>query len=340
MRSTISRTAFVLTAVFGIILTTVYAERMEIKDFESRKILYRFNEEVVLEGTEYQKTGRPKGPESVLVRLKVKAKPDMPRSQPAGEFKPIVDPEDPDYEWISQYKVSPEDANKIWDNIKWWMLTESQLKSAISNAQRVVEAQKIWQEEFPGIHPGDLQGAVRSVDPSFYGYGFWSWTENYMWQVPPFLLRLEGEILEERRQKLVEMAKAGEGKAIELLATDAREAIGEEIWTGFPKLIVKKSGSQVNWYSSRGDIEYKGYLETEPLEDKRNKELPSYRAYIEDKNGEKIEVATATVDETRRGNCPYYRVHFRGVKILEFPGGYYQPGSLKWEEISFEKKQA
>ncbi len=75
MRSTISRTAFVLTAVFGIILTTVYAERMEIKDFESRKILYRFNEEVVLEGTLYNPTGKEK-----LVSAEVSVRKGMDRS--------------------------------------------------------------------------------------------------------------------------------------------------------------------------------------------------------------------------------------------------------------------
>lgn len=106
----------------------------------------------------------------------------------------------------SKYHVSLENAERLWRYSRWFELEDKEIYQAWDDAQEILEAQKIWQEEMPGVPVGDLQAALEflGLDPRDVTF---KWVNQVFWYVPPFFAQSEEDMVAECKRLRQETAE-------------------------------------------------------------------------------------------------------------------------------------
>ncbi len=288
------------------------------------------SDQVMLAGTEPY-TG------NVLVTVKARVK---PAGEPVKEWSEepkigirhtyrVYDAEPADQEIISQYRVTQEDAERVWEYCPWWMMDYNGLERASDVAHQIEEAGRAWEQEFPGVEIGDRQAAFASLgvainDPNLTSWlGQGDWVERCHWQVPKFMLRDFGELLKERYDKLLELADQGDERAQELLKPEILEQLLNDLWATRPTV----PGQE--WAET--DSGWATYPQSTEIQ---TEQLPGYMAVIKQEEEEKPFVV-GYLDIIGEPGKEYYRMSFDKLEIPER----YQRGAAEWVEIEDQEEE-
>lgn len=205
-------------------------------------------------------------------------------------------------------RVSLSMAQRLWaERCSWYLLPYQTLLNARYQAGRIMEARKVWEEEFPGIEPGSRKGALESLGIYAHETEAGGFISASFWNLPAFLLLEESELLAERMRVLQGRASAGDSKAGEAL----REEYVRVFWGELIESFQEASG--LSWeYQEQWSSPVSG--ETAPV----------WAAFV----GDSLAYQMATW-YTRREQRAYYRLFEKDVVIPEN----YTPGSIEWRVL-------
>lgn len=265
---------------------------------------------------EHREVAKDSGPALVRMRASV-GKDEKVSAEDISSFGSITtlvrhNVVDTDTEMESEYHVSVKGAEMLWTNFcPWYLQPRERLEQARHNAQRILEARQIWAEEFPGTEPGDLDGAVKSLDlhPREHGSVSQGWVHRVEWTVPSFLLMDEESFWAERHERLSIVAQS-DSAANERLLTELRDSLLRELI----EKLCETTGlewDESDWWTSN-------------IEPSADGTVPVLAAFV---GGQ--EVARTEVWYTKRGGYPYYRLYEDQIAA---PLNY-QPGTLEWQVV-------